>query len=308
MHVFIAGGTGFLGRQVVREFFNAGHRVSLLIHRTLSEPLPHTCHTYHGNITNFRWSELEADLPDVIIHLARIPGRFLPGRLTGGLQGRAANHRLITWMRQLERPPLLLFTSGTLVYGSQESLPIDEQSPMQPISFQKYYALAEYPVLKALSSSLPTRIIRPPWVFGRGSWFYQFYKKPMQQEGFVPVYGSGSQYMSLISLEEFGQLVRLIAETSTGNDIFNTVSNMPVRQHQFAGLLSEISGLPCQTITTDQLHRKYGKTVAEALTHSLFVQTKHSRLYQIEPEPLEKLKRQLETVLQPSRDYKRLER
>lgn len=298
MHIFIAGGTGFLGSQVVRELINAGHRVSLLQHRNTIGALQESLTTYHGTITTFRWSELEADLPDIIIHFARIPGRFLPGRLTGGLQGRLANQRLISWMRNLQHPPLLLYTSGTLVYGSQGSLPVDEHSPMQPISFQKFYALAEHPIIKALPTSLPVGIIRPPWVFGPGSWFGQFYQKPMKEQGYVPVYGSGNQYMSLTSLKEFGETVRIIAEAESTNDIFNVVRNKPIKQKQFAELLSEISGLPCHTISEKQLRQKYGRTVTEALTHSLFVQTKHSNLYQTAPEPVNKLRLELKELIE----------
>lgn len=297
MHIFVAGGTGFLGRQIVRELLANGHRISLLIHHNLPEEFQSKCDIYHGNITSFSWSDLEADLPDVIIHLARIPGRFLPGRLSGGIRGWYANHRLLSWMKNRETPPVLLYTSGTLVYGSKDDLPVDETFPIQPISFQKYYSLAEHPILNELNGSLPVRIIRPPWVFGAGSWFTSFYYKPMQEEGYVPVYGTGNQFVTLIALEEFARIVGCISEAGTGNDIYNTVSNQPVRQHQFARLLSEISGLPERRITESQLRRKYGSTVTEALTHSLYVQTKHEYLYSTAPNTLPKLRQQLREVI-----------
>src|SRR5262249_36837300 len=146
--------------------------------------------TVHGSIERFSWRTLEADPPDVIFHLARIPrSGGVRAHLTR-LRNRIANERLLLWLMSTPRPPLLVYVGGTLAYGSHGDTLVTEETPLSPTSFARHYHVGEKPWLRAQrGGDAPVMIARPAWVLGAGSWFEAYLRSTIREEGFVPLYG-----------------------------------------------------------------------------------------------------------------------
>src|SRR5580704_18720237 len=105
-HALVLGCTGFIGAPLVRALVAAGVRTTCLVHR--SPPPAREARALPGSIDRFRWRALEADLPDVVFHLARIPGRGRWRGPTTRLRNRLANERLLWWAASRPRPPLIV--------------------------------------------------------------------------------------------------------------------------------------------------------------------------------------------------------
>jgi uncharacterized protein len=234
---------------------------------------------------------LEADPPDVIFHLARIPGRGgIRGALTR-IRNRLANERLLLWAAGCARPPLVVYVGGTLAYGSHGEELVTEQTPIDPISFSRDYHRAEVPWLRAMrGNDAPVIIARPAWVLGPGSWFEAYYRRFMREERAVPLYGDGDNWMSLVHIEDCAGLLAHIARCALPMSVVNVFAGPPLRQAELAERLARITTLPIRRIPLDDLERQFGRAVREAFTFSARIGTVHDALhasYQLEHQNLD---------------------
>ncbi|MCH8567697.1 MAG: NAD(P)-dependent oxidoreductase [Balneolales bacterium] len=272
--VLVLGGTGFIGKTLV-EMLVADDRFGKI--RVMSRSNISITGAEHiiGDIRNYDWKKLESDLPDVIIHLARIPGRHKISRWYAGLQGKKASERMLKWLTKLERPPHIVFVSGTLVYGDCGDLPIDEESSLNPTAFQRDYVKAEYPFLNHLKGNHKPRVsvARAPWVCGDGSWFEQFYYKEARSSGTIMRIKDTNPWMSLIHTKDCAGQISEIASGNTQSGIYNLCGIEPVQYQDFIDEAAKILDCSFREITSAQIRSKYGKTVHEALTFSVNLQS-----------------------------------
>jgi nucleoside-diphosphate-sugar epimerase len=346
-HVLVLGGTGFIGQAVVRLLIENQAEVTMLVRSDTSDAPPGV-RILMGDLRSLNWGTLVSgtgQMPDAIIHLARIPGRRRFSRWLAGLQGRAASRRLLHWLGTLTAPPHTVYVSGTLVYGDRGTTPTDETAPLNPIAFQRDYVQAEHPFLQkmgfeagqeepyladehvfqflsgfepdqeepirsvsqsrttanpglnqgyqtgaisrmfsglnwfqigntknnrvATTRKLPLSIVRPPWVLGSGSWFQQFYLNTASKSGKVPLFGDGSNLMSLIHVDDCAAQIISVALGGTPGKTYNLCAMPPVTQQEFVTELCRLTGASTYPVPADAVRRKYGHTLSEALLFSL---------------------------------------
>ena len=272
------GGSGYLGAPLVRRLSQAGVRTTCLQHRSV---LPDVAvQIVRGSLDRFPWQRLEHDPPDVIFHLARIPGR-------GGLRGiltrarnRLANQRLVRALAGWQRPPLVVFVGGTLAYGSHGEAAVTEQTPISPASFSRDYHTAEVPWLRALRyNDVPVIVARPAWVLGRGSWFQAYYRRFLEVERAVPLYGPGDNWMSLVHVDDCAGLFVHTARHALPMSVVNVFSWSPLRQSELAERLSRLTSLPIRRVSLDDIEQRLGRAVREAFTFSARIGTVHEALH-----------------------------
>lgn len=277
-HVVVLGGTGFLGAPLVRRLCAAGVRTTCLVHRR--PPPVAGVGVLHGSVERFRWRTLEQDPPDVIFHLARIPGR---GGIRGALtrvRNRVANERLLLELASWARPPLVVYVGGTLAYGSRGVEAVTEQTPLAPTSFSRDYHRAEVPWLRALrGNDAPVIVARPAWVLGAGSWFEVYYRRFLRAEGAVPLYGDGDNWMSLVHVEDCAGLLEHTARHAPPMSVVNVFTGAPLRQAELAERLARVAGLPIRRVSPSELERRFGRAVREAFDFSARIGTVHQALH-----------------------------
>ena len=288
-HALVLGGSGFLGAPLVRRLCAAGVRTTCLLHH---RPLPVAdVGVLRGSMDRVRWRSLEEDPPDVIFHLARIPGRGgIRGALTR-MRNRLANERLLLWVTGCAHPPLVVYVGGTLAYGSHGEEPVTEQTPISPISFSRDYHKAELPWLRAQrGNDAPVIVARPAWVLGPGSWFEAFYRRFLREERAVPLYGPGDNWMSLVHVEDCAGLLAHAARYAPLMSVVNVFAGPPLRQAELAERLARVTALPIRRVPLDDVERRFGRAVREAFTFSARVGTVHQVLhaeYRVEHQDLD---------------------
>ncbi|HNW60775.1 MAG TPA: NAD(P)-dependent oxidoreductase [bacterium] len=277
-HTLILGASGFIGSACARQLLGEGGRLSCLVHHSPLTGDLDGARMLHGSLLTFPWRQLEDDPPGTILHLARLsaPGRL--GRGVAAWLSARANRRLLAWLAQQPFPPRLVLIAGTLAYGPSPDTAVFEDHPLDPAGFARQYAVGEAPILDALQSGrLPVQIMRPAWVYGPRSWLRSFFLLPMRRAGHVPLYGSGENWMSLIHVEDAARLICGLAQEASTGVTCNLVCGPPIRQAEFAGMLSRISGLPVRQVNAAGGARD--AEVWESLTFSQRTATRHDALY-----------------------------
>jgi nucleoside-diphosphate-sugar epimerase len=289
-HAVVLGGSGFLGTPLVRRLRAARVRTTCLLHRS---PLPVVdVAVLRGSLERFRWRTLEQDPPDVIFHLARIAGRGGIRGVVTRVRNRVANERLVLELASWARPPLVVFVGGTLAYGSHGEDLVTEQTPLAPTSFSRDYHTAEVPWLRAQrGNDAPVIVARPAWVLGPGAWFEAFYRRFLEEERAVPLYGTGENWMSLVHVEDCAGLLLHAARHALPMSVLNVFGGPPVRQTELAERLAGVSGLPIRRASLEALERRFGRAVGEAFTFSARIGTIHHALhaeYRLEHQDLDR--------------------
>ncbi len=279
-NVLLTGASGYLGQYLSEELIKNNNTVAALTHKTPLRDELTGIKQLNGDLRTFDWGSLEANMPDMIFHAARMAGKNRKERKKAALQNRKANERLLQWLESLQHPPLLVFVSGTLVYGSHGESVVDEAANPEPISFQREYFEAEKPILEKMhQGKLPIAIVRPPWIYGPGSWLKAFYLNPAAKTGNVPVYGKGDNLMNFVHVRDVAAMIIHLAEKHPENGVYNIISDAVFTQKEFSSKIAELTNLEVRHKPLWWMRLRFDKAVEEAFAFSLNVTTSHNTLF-----------------------------
>ncbi len=280
-NIWILGGTGFIGKALVNQLSNdSQNNLHLLIHKNIPYQHLEYFNTFTGSLAGFDLEWLDKYPPDVIYHLARLGGSNFLTRSLASRKGAKANTRLISFLSQMKSPPIVVYVSGSLMYGHQENGNFaDESATLSPVSYAKTYINGEKPWIETQQKKvLDIRFARPGWIAGSDSWFKSFYWNPFLKTGKVPMYGDGNQLMSIIHVEDCaGQIIHL-ANLGGTNQNFNIFCGNPVTQQIFSETLAGLLEVDTEPIQIEVLIRKYGRIVSQAFNTSIPLSTKYPAL------------------------------
>jgi nucleoside-diphosphate-sugar epimerase len=171
--VFVTGGAGFIGANLVRGLLAAGDEVHLLVRPTsdlgrLAEVAPRV-HIHEGSLTDRATvkAAVRRAEPSTVFHLAAASGhpRTVRQRADALRADVLGTFNLVEAMRgQVER---LVYLGSCLEYERAPG-PVDEDAHVRPSSFRGLAKSASTLVVQqyALAEQRPTTIIRPFHVYG----------------------------------------------------------------------------------------------------------------------------------------------
>ena len=280
--VLIIGASGFIGSEIYKILLKQKKiQIMVLAHNNVDYKIYEGVNLYIGSFTNINLSIIKNFNPDTIIHSARISGSTKIKRLYASIKGYFGNKRLRNYLIKNIPNVKILYVSGTLVYGNGNSKKISENSKINPISFAREYFLAEKPWLNAQKRNLlKVSIVRPPWIIGNGSWFNSFFLNTSKKYGFVPVYGNGENWMSLIDVEDCaGLIINIIKNCGTGN-VYNIYTpGQYVKQIDFCKELSNILEMDVKIIKKSHPLFPKNKATIEAFQSSLMLATNYPEIF-----------------------------
>jgi nucleoside-diphosphate-sugar epimerase len=280
-NIWVFGATGFIGSALVRHL--SGDKANRL-HLVLNKNTPYRelegYHTFSGGLSGMDPYWFRRFPPDVVFHLARPAGSNRVGRTIAANRGKKLNTKIIGMLAALPRPPVVVYVSGSLMYGNRTNHePVFEDAPLYPVSFARFYFQAEKPWLEARASGrLDIRFARPGWIVGPGSWFRKFFWDHFKITGKVPCYGDGSQMMSLIHLDDCASMIDALSWYGTKGQDLNIYTGEPLPQLKFSGILAEMLETDMEFVPFDRLRERHGQTVARALCASIPMETYHGNI------------------------------
>ena len=291
LKIFIAGGTGFIGRHLIKAFQAHSHEVYGLARDSGRGKILETlgCKPIIGNLlTSGPWERAIENF-DVAI------GCTKPGKRGQALTKtqvpellRSHTDACANLLKAAHESKLrgAILTFGVLAYGNHGEEWVDEETEFEPVGYARFYAPARKSLAHlAESKRVKAIFLAPGWVYGNGSWF----KDQLLQvsEGRANIIGTGDNYMSFVHAEDLAEAYVLAAEhigyavpsdTVPQTQVINLVDDEPITQKDWLSGVSRALGKPQPgAISVEEAIKQAGELLTESLTCSVRVKNETAK-------------------------------
>lgn len=243
--ILITGGTGFIGKALVKQLLAAGDRITVLTRR------PRQASTSLGGAV--RCIETLARLPaddgfDVVINLAGAPVVGPPWsrrRKSVLMHSRVGTTRaLIEWLgRTAKKPAVWVQASAIGVYGVRDPEEVLSEESAVGSGFMSELCVAwEAAARAAVPLGVRQVVLRFGLVFGPGG-SLPFMLMPYRL-GLGGRLGSGRQMLSWVHLDDVLAVIRRAIDTPEMTGVYNMVAPQPVHQSDFAATAGRVLNRP----------------------------------------------------------------
>lgn len=234
MHVLITGGTGFIGRELCQQLFQAGHTVTVLT-RAITATKP--ARPGVRLITALQ----DAQDVDAVINLAGEPLAESRWNAASKQQFRESRigttQNLLSWMAALpQRPRVLVSGSAIGYYGPRDDAPLDESAAAGDDFAAKLCSDWETEAFKARALGLRVCTVRIGIVLGSDGGALSKMLPPFKLGAGGPM-GSGRQWMSWVRRSDLVRLLIWLLHSDSASGAYNGTAPMPVTNREFARTL-----------------------------------------------------------------------
>lgn len=239
MHVFLTGGSGYIGLPTIRALRAAGHQVSALARseRSAGRVREAGAAPVAGDLGDVTALREAAAAADAVIHLGA------DASVDMGAADRVAAAALqdgIAW-----RP--YVHTGGLWVYGDTDGV-ATEESPYRAPAITAWREANERAVLGRAADGGHPVLVAPAVVFGRQGGLMEVLAAPAGELGAVPYIGDGANHVTLVHVDDIAQLyVRALA--APAGSVYAGVNGEFLTLGEVAAAVSEGAGLGGKTVS-----------------------------------------------------------
>jgi nucleoside-diphosphate-sugar epimerase len=213
MHIFLTGGTGYIGAAVLDALVRAGHTVDALVRNRerAARVQARGARPVTGDLSDPGTYAEAAALADGVIHTAfeySPRGAEIDGTAVEALLRPADGRRRF-----------VIYTSEVWVLGNQQA-PADETAAVNPAPIVAWRPAREARVLAADAPGLRTAVVRPGIVYGGARGIVSHLLKDAAN-GLVRVIGPGTNHWPLVYDRDLGDLYLRIATTTSASGVFH---------------------------------------------------------------------------------------
>ena len=247
MKIFIAGGTGFIGKKITQKLLNSGYKVSIITRNPDKQTFTHDNLEYiYGNPTVCGpWQKSVKD-HNIIINLT---GESIFKRWTNNNKRKLEQSRILSTRNIVDSLPddkeiTLINASAIGYYGSslKDTVFIENSEPGNDY-LARLCVDWEKEALKAETKNVRVVITRFGIVLGpSGGALSKMI--PLFKSGFGHRLGSGKQYFSWIHIDELANIIEFIINNDHIKGPVNCVAPEPVTNKQLTKALSKVVKRP----------------------------------------------------------------
>ena len=249
MHVLITAGTGLIGRALVRELAEAGHKV------TVSSRNPNTARPFATPVTLIPWDTRAAEplIPAVedayaVVHLVGEgigSGLWTAARKRRILQSRVVSgHALVEAMTRAGRKPQLLVQASAVgYYGPHGDELLDETSPPGEDWMARTAVKWEASTAGIEALSIRRVVIRTGLVLSAQTGVLPKMMLPFKLFAGGPL-GNGRQGFSWVHVADLASAYRFLIEHPEARGAYNVTAPNPVSNATFGRALGAVMHRP----------------------------------------------------------------
>ena len=264
---------GFVGSHLSEEFVNTGHSVVIASRskkkiRNIANIIDHVKIEY-GDITDYKWLEtiILKHKPDVIFHLA--------GQLThyesfeNPLYDVDVNSKttlvILETLRKMEKPCRFILGSTFWVVGKPKTLPINEETPCNPLNLYAADRLASEHYCRIYNRvyGLDALVMRLTNTFGPREQYNNPRKAALNYllyKGFkgetVPIYDEGKFFRDYIYISDIVSAAKAIMEKGKSGEIYFVGTNTPTWFYDIGKWIEELTPGKVVYVESPEYHKK----------------------------------------------------
>ena len=273
MKILVIGGMGFVGSHISEEFLRTGHSV-VIISRSKKKiqniaNIIDEVEIEYGDITDYQWLEniILKHKPDVIFHLA--------GQLTHyeafekPLYDVDVNSKttivILETMRKLKKPCRFILGSTFWVVGRPKTLPINEETPCNPLNLYAADRLASEHYCRIYNRvyDLDTLVMRLTNTFGPREQYNNPKKAALNfllYKGFkgekVPIYDKGRFFRDYIYISDIVSAAKAIMEKGESGEIYFVGTNKPTWFYEIGKWIEELTPGHVVYVESPEYHKR----------------------------------------------------
>ena len=282
MHVFITGGTGYLGSVLVEHLIAAGHEVGALARSDASAARLTDAGAVPvlGSLTDLDLLTGAARAADAVIHAAV---DYSPSDEAAATE-LAAVSALVTGAGASGHETPVVYTSTGLVYGFDAEHDSSEDAALPEVSAQPVKVAAERIVLEA--AGIRGMVFRAGLIFGRGgSGLLTGLIGAATANGVSAYIGDGANSWLPIHVDDLAALyVAAIAGPVPG--VFNAVGDIRFSFRELADAIGDLAGVPSVSVPLATAESSFGPAARIMTTTSRLTAAKARATFGWMPTPL----------------------
>jgi nucleoside-diphosphate-sugar epimerase len=247
MRIFLTGGSGFVGRNLIKTLVKQGFEVRSLVKWKNEIELIKDCGAIpiFGDINDFQVLKSGMEGCNVVFHVAAKVDDWgvLKDFEQVNIRG---TEQVIAAAKATGVPRLVYVSTEAVLIGGEPIINSDETRllPKKPLGFYpQTKAIAETKVIEANSDTLTTVVVRPRFVWGKGdTTLLPRFLKNMREGNFAWI--SGGHYpTSTCHVQNLCQGLICAAERGKGGEIYFITDGSPVDFRSFITELARTQGV-----------------------------------------------------------------
>ncbi len=272
MNILVLGATGYVGSAIVSALRSRGHRVTAAA-RSKTSALK-----LKERGTDVVAGDIEA--PEALTALARradgvVYAVQVRAPHTTNVEPRAL-FALLAGLEGSSKP--IVFASSSWIYGRTAGMVVDEHAPLNPPVVIATRLTLERLMLDSAKRHVRSVIIRPGFMYGKGSGLPAMFAQSARENGAATYVGNGRNFWPVAHVCDIAELFALALERARPGDIFNGGDETSFTVKQIAEAASWGAGAKGETasMTLPQAYTMYG-SLTDVLTLDQRITSKRAR-------------------------------